>query len=49
MFKQYEGKVNYPKIEEDILRYWEDKKIFEKSISTREDSKSFTFYCKVQI
>ena len=44
MYKQYDGKINYPKIEEDILNYWEENKIFEKSISSRVDSKPFTFY-----
>ncbi len=44
MFKQYKGKVDYPKIEEEVLKFWEEHKIFEKSISTREDSKTFTFY-----
>ena len=44
MYKQYEGKVSYPKIEEEILDYWDKNKIFEKSISSKRDSKSFTFY-----
>ena len=44
MFKQYDGKVDYPKMEEAILEYWDKNKIFEKSISSKEDSKSFTFY-----
>ncbi|NOX67093.1 MAG: class I tRNA ligase family protein, partial [Chlorobi bacterium] len=44
MFKQYDGKVDYPKIEEGILKFWDEHEIFEKSISTREDSKIFTFY-----
>ncbi|MCK5455672.1 MAG: class I tRNA ligase family protein, partial [Melioribacteraceae bacterium] len=44
MFKQYDGKVDYPKMEEAILEYWDKNKIFEKSISSKEDSKSLTFY-----
>ncbi len=44
MFKQYSGKVNYLEIEEKILKLWDEKKIFEKSISTRDASKPFTFY-----
>jgi isoleucyl-tRNA synthetase len=43
MFKQYE-EINYPKIEEEILKFWEENKIFEKSISSRPESKLFTFY-----
>lgn len=44
MFKQNLEKINYPKIEEKILKFWEENKIFDKSISTRNKSKSFTFY-----
>lgn len=44
MFKQYEEKVSYPKIEENILAFWKDNSIFEKSISTRENKETFTFY-----
>ncbi len=42
-FKQYD-KISYPKIEEQILKFWEDNKIFEKSIETRPENKPFTFY-----
>ena len=44
MFKQNLEKINYPKIEENILNYWEDNNIFEKCLSTRDESKPFTFY-----
>ncbi|MBU1100490.1 MAG: isoleucine--tRNA ligase [Bacteroidetes bacterium] len=44
MFKQFKDKVNYPEIEEKILEFWKENKIFEKSISTRDESKPFTFY-----
>ena len=44
MFKQNLEKINYPEIEEKILKFWEDKKIFEKSISSRDENKPFTFY-----
>ena len=43
MFKQYQEKVSYPKIEETILSFWKENEIFEKSISTRENKESFTF------
>ncbi len=43
MFKQNE-EINYPKIEERILKFWQENKIFEKSISSRPESKLFTFY-----
>lgn len=44
MFKQYEGNISYPKIEEEILRFWKENNIFEKSITTRDPNKPFTFY-----
>jgi isoleucyl-tRNA synthetase len=44
MFKQYDEKISYPKIEEKVLDLWKENDIFEKSISTRDDEKIFTFY-----
>ncbi len=44
MFKQNLEKINYPEIEEKILKFWEENKIFEKSISSRDENKPFTFY-----
>lgn len=44
MFKQNPEKIGYPKLEEEILKFWEENNIFEKSISSRDESKSFTFY-----
>ncbi len=44
MFKQNLEKLSYPEIEEKVLKFWEDNKIFEKSISTRSEDQSFTFY-----
>ncbi|MFO7445344.1 MAG: isoleucine--tRNA ligase [Ignavibacteriaceae bacterium] len=44
MFKQNLEKSGYPEIEEKILKFWEKNKVFEKSISSRDKSKSYTFY-----
>jgi isoleucyl-tRNA synthetase len=44
MFKQFEEKISYPKIEESILKFWKENQIFEKSISLRDEKNSFTFY-----
>ena len=44
MFKQFDEKINYPEIEEQILKFWQENKIFEKSISSRDENKPFTFY-----
>ncbi|GAB4244953.1 MAG: isoleucine--tRNA ligase [Ekhidna sp.] len=37
-------KISYSEIASDILKFWEDKKIFDQSISTREGKDTFTFY-----
>jgi len=44
MFKQNLDKINYPEIENKILEYWEQNKIFEKSVSSKAETKPFTFY-----
>jgi isoleucyl-tRNA synthetase len=44
MFKQNLDKISYPEIEEKILEFWKENNIFEKSVTTRSDEKSFTFY-----
>ncbi|MCH7773380.1 MAG: isoleucine--tRNA ligase [Bacteroidetes bacterium] len=44
MFKQNIDKIGYPEIEKNILKFWEDKQIFEKSISSRSEDKSYAFY-----
>lgn len=44
MFKQLTDKINYSRLELEILQFWKDNKIFEKSVSTREGKPGFTFY-----
>lgn len=36
--------VDYPGIAKEVLTYWEENKIFEKSISEREGAEAFTFF-----
>ena len=36
--------LNFPKLEQEILKFWKEKKIFEKSISQRKNAKDFVFY-----
>jgi len=43
-FKKIKIPVDYNEIEKRILSFWEKNNIFEKSITTRAESKSFTFY-----
>jgi len=42
-FAEYKG-LDLPKVSEEILDFWKDKKIFEKSISTREGKESYVFF-----
>lgn len=44
MFKELPDKVNFPELEDSILRFWESERIFEKSVSFREGKPAFTFY-----
>lgn len=44
MFKQNLEKFSYPQIEKEILEFWKENKIFEKSVTSRDENKSFTFY-----
>jgi isoleucyl-tRNA synthetase len=42
--KKEEGMPNFPKTEEEILKFWRENNILRKSIDQRDISKSFTFY-----
>ena len=44
MFKKVESQVSFPKMEEEILKFWDEQKIFEKSISQRPADKLYSFY-----
>jgi len=44
MYKSVDAKVNFPKLEEEILKFWEQNKIFEKSMTQRKDAEEFVFY-----
>ena len=41
-FKPVSPKVDFPKLEEEILKYWKENKIFEKSIESRPKDKTWT-------
>lgn len=43
-FKQYSKSYNFTEIEKEILKFWQENNIFEKSIEERKNSKNFTFY-----
>jgi len=42
-FKQVSPQVNFPELEEEILSYWKEHKIFEKSVQSRPEDKKWTF------
>nr|WP_297782686.1 isoleucine--tRNA ligase [uncultured Allomuricauda sp.] len=42
-FAEYKG-LDLPKVSEEILNFWKDQQIFEKSVSTREGQESYVFY-----
>lgn len=43
-FKPVDPHVNFPKLEEEVLSFWQKEKIFEKSVENRKKNKKFTFY-----
>ncbi len=44
MFKQLTDKINSHELETLVLKFWEENRIFAKSVSSREGKPSFTFY-----
>ncbi|WP_288956389.1 isoleucine--tRNA ligase, partial [uncultured Polaribacter sp.] len=42
-FPEYKG-LDLPKVAEEILNYWQENDIFEKSVTSREGSKPFVFF-----
>ncbi len=44
MFKELTDKINYAEVEKEILAFWEEKKIFEESVTARSGKPQYTFY-----
>ena len=44
MYKPLPEKLSFPEIEKGILEFWRENKIFERSISERDENKPFVFY-----
>ena len=42
-YREYKGQ-EYAKLADEVLAYWKENKVFEKSISEREGNPSYTFY-----
>jgi isoleucyl-tRNA synthetase len=44
LYRPVDAKVSFPRMEEEVLAFWQEKKIFLKSISQREGAEEFVFY-----
>ena len=44
IYPEAQNNPDFPKIEEDILAYWQDNRIFEKSVEQRDGQDEFVFY-----
>ena len=44
MYKPVDAKVNFPKMEEEILGFWEKNRVFERSVARNEGSEEYVFY-----
>lgn len=43
-FKQLTDKINYHALESEILKFWEERRIFDQSVTSRQGRPAFTFY-----
>ncbi|MGW8185039.1 MAG: isoleucine--tRNA ligase [Candidatus Moraniibacteriota bacterium] len=43
-FKKVESNQKFPEMEKNVIDFWNENKIFEKSMENRKDSKEYTFY-----
>ncbi|MEL3906852.1 MAG: isoleucine--tRNA ligase [Treponema sp.] len=44
MYKPVDPKVDFPKQEEDVLRFWEEHDVFKKSVEQREGAEEYVFF-----
>ena len=44
MFKAVSSKVDFPGLEQEVLRFWDDRVIFQESLAQRMASQEYTFY-----
>lgn len=44
MYKKVSTNLNFVDREKEVLKYWKENKVFEKSIDMREGGETFTFY-----
>ena len=44
MFKEVTSRIDFPKMEEDVLKKWAEEQTFEVSIENRSTAKEYLFY-----
>ncbi len=44
MFSPLEGQVSFPKLEEEIVRFWREERVYQQSLDRREGAPPFVFY-----
>lgn len=44
MYRQVSSKLSLPKVEEQVLKFWDDQSIFKKSLEIRKDCPIYVFY-----
>ena len=44
MFEPVESSVSFPKLEEKIIQFWKERRIYEKSLEMRSEGPAFVFY-----
>ena len=44
MFKKVNPRQNFPEMEKEVMKYWKEEKIFEKSVENRGDEKNYSFF-----
>ncbi|MDR2501091.1 MAG: isoleucine--tRNA ligase [Treponema sp.] len=44
MYQQVDAKINFPKMEEAVLAFWQEHAIFERSVAQREGAEEYVFY-----
>ncbi len=37
MFRSVESSVSFPRLEEEVIRFWQEREIYEKSLAIRAD------------
>lgn len=43
-FKNVPNQITFPQVEEEVLKFWKENKIFEKSVDSRPDTDTYSFY-----